>query len=130
MSRCGRDRNNFSKSNLMHQNNFIQGCDIEAFKTLFNLLKQKYVFKNCKLCFSSQNTSALSTQLQTTFPRNGKCSGLHCKKNLGPKNSNSPDHRALHSYSWISIRGICFQNFIGPPSCVWKSIHLSSGYKS
>ena len=45
---------------------------------------------------------------------------VHRKKNLGPKSSNSPDRRALYSYSWISIRGICFHLFTGAQSFSWK----------
>ena len=38
---------------------------------------------------------------------------LHCKKILGPKSSQDPDRRALHGYSWISIRGILILIFSG-----------------
>ena len=42
-----------------------------------------------------------------------KFSHLHCKKILGPKSSQDPDRRALHGYSWISIRGILILIFSG-----------------
>ena len=38
---------------------------------------------------------------------------IQCKKILGPKSSQNPDRRALHGYSWISIRGILILIFTG-----------------